>query len=165
MKCPACGRELTAVQVGAVTVDACKGGCGGFWFDLFELDKVDEPDEKAGEVLLNIDVDPNVKVDPEKRLRCPKCPDVVMMRRLHSPSSRLFVDECGNCGGHWLDAGELRQLRSGAIPEGEYKAQFDALFNEKFGAQVAQLQASHAAGSVGFHPVFSLFRFLFPGLV
>ena len=36
MKCPACFNELTELQVGNLTVDACQGGCGGIWFDAFE---------------------------------------------------------------------------------------------------------------------------------
>ena len=42
MKCPACGNELSQMVAGEITVDVCKGGCGGIWFDHFELQKVDE---------------------------------------------------------------------------------------------------------------------------
>jgi uncharacterized protein len=37
MKCPACFNELTQLQVGSLVVDVCQGGCGGIWFDAFEL--------------------------------------------------------------------------------------------------------------------------------
>ena len=49
MKCPACDRELTETQVGAVAVDICQGGCGGVWFDAFELQRVDEQIMPASE--------------------------------------------------------------------------------------------------------------------
>ena len=48
MKCTACDRALTEIQVGHLKVDACLGGCGGVWFDAFELQRVDEPGETAG---------------------------------------------------------------------------------------------------------------------
>jgi uncharacterized protein len=60
MKCPVCGNRLTQMTAGSVTVDACRGGCGGLWFDRYELMKVDEADESAGEELLDIERDPAI---------------------------------------------------------------------------------------------------------
>ncbi|MFB2922740.1 MULTISPECIES: zf-TFIIB domain-containing protein [Aerosakkonema] len=37
MKCPACENNLTEIVTEAITVDVCEGGCGGIWFDRFEL--------------------------------------------------------------------------------------------------------------------------------
>ena len=42
MQCPACFHQLTQLQVGNLFVDVCQGGCGGIWFDGFELQRVDE---------------------------------------------------------------------------------------------------------------------------
>ena len=53
MKCPACSRELAEVQVGSLLVDVCQGGCGGIWFDAFELQRMDEAHE-PGEPLLDL---------------------------------------------------------------------------------------------------------------
>ena len=44
MNCPRCERELKKIRLGKAEVDACHGGCGGIWFDAFELEKRDEPD-------------------------------------------------------------------------------------------------------------------------
>ena len=60
-------RELTARKVGELTVDVCDGGCGGVWFDNFELQKVDESHEAAGESLLAIEKDDSVTVDDSVR--------------------------------------------------------------------------------------------------
>jgi hypothetical protein len=40
--------------------------------------RVDETDESAGEGLLEIARDPNLRVDLSRRFNCPKCRDVVM---------------------------------------------------------------------------------------
>ncbi len=48
MKCPACGNALTEKTVDPITLDVCQGGCGGIWFDNFELQKVDECPACAG---------------------------------------------------------------------------------------------------------------------
>ena len=54
MKCPACNTTMEEVTVEGITVDVCKQGCGGIWFDRFELQKVDEMHESAGEILLQM---------------------------------------------------------------------------------------------------------------
>ena len=111
MDCPACGNALREVQAGAMRVDVCTGGCGGIWFDWFELSKVDEPDEYAGEELLEVDRDPGVHVDHAARRECPRCDGIVMMRHFFSVKRQVEVDECPGCAGFWLDAGELSTIR------------------------------------------------------
>jgi len=112
MKCPACFNELSQLQVGSLVVDVCQGGCGGIWFDAFELQRVDEEEETAGEQLLHIDRDPQVKVDSTRKRECPKCAGVKLQRHYFSARRRVEVDECPNCAGYWLDAGELAQIRA-----------------------------------------------------
>ncbi len=111
MKCPACDRQLTEVQVGAVAVDVCQGGCGGVWFDAFELLRVDEEHEAAGEHLINIQRDPKLRVDHVRKRACPRCDGVKLKRHLFSPNSKIEVDHCPGCAGYWLDAGELEKIR------------------------------------------------------
>lgn len=112
MICPACSRELTETQVGAVVVDVCRGGCGGIWFDLFELQRVDEQHEAAGEPLLNIPRDPALKVDFTRKRACPRCEGIKLKRHFFSTKRQVEVDQCPNCGGYWLDAGELEKIRA-----------------------------------------------------
>jgi len=111
MKCPACDHELTEFQVGSVTVDICQDGCGGIWFDAFELKKVDEEHEAAGEHLVNIKRGPVRRLDASSKRACPRCDGVKLKRHLFSPKSSVEVDHCPNCAGYWLDAGELEKIR------------------------------------------------------
>lgn len=111
MNCPACAHDLQPLTVGNLTVDACDGGCGGLWFDAFELKKVDEAHESVGE-LLNVRRNDGLHVDHERRRNCPKCLSIVMMRHFTSPKKLVVVDECPSCGGYWLDAGELAAMRN-----------------------------------------------------
>jgi Zn-finger nucleic acid-binding protein len=112
MKCPACSSELTEVQIGSLKVDVCQGGCGGIWFDAFELQQVDEESEAAGRPLLEIRRDPRVVVDPSRKRPCPRCEGIKLHRHFFSAKRRVEVDECPNCAGYWLDAGELAQIRA-----------------------------------------------------
>jgi Zn-finger nucleic acid-binding protein len=133
---------LTEVVVEGITVDACKGGCGGLWFDRFELNKVDEGHEATGEALLDIEHDDRIEVDHSKRRNCPKCPDMVMRRYFFSANRQAEVDECPNCAGMWLDKGELASIRSqfdsAAGREKAAHAYFEELFSEDLKARGAQ---------------------------
>ena len=111
MKCPACSHELTETKLGGVTLDACKGGCAGVWFDAFELQKVDEQEEVSDEWLLQIERDPAIQVDPALRRACPRCDDVKLKRHFFSAKRQIEVDHCPGCGEYWLDAGELEGIR------------------------------------------------------
>src|SRR3954471_22990768 len=99
MRCPACRNELVAMEAGGITIDACEGGCGGLWFDRYELMRVDESHESAGESLLEIERDESLVVDREKRFECPKCDGIIMMRHFFSAKRRVVDNECPNCGG------------------------------------------------------------------
>jgi uncharacterized protein len=110
IKCPACFNPLTPVQVGAVTVDVCRE-CGGIWFDAFELHRVDEEHETAGEWLLQIGRKQLIQVDTQRKRDCPRCEAVKLKRRYYSPRRQVEIDECPGCGGYWLDAGELEKIR------------------------------------------------------
>jgi len=112
MNCPACGRVLAEITVSGLAVDVCRGGCGGIWFDQLELAKVDDQEETAGAELLDIQRDPSAKVDAKARRHCPKCREITMLRHFYGPKQKVEVDECGKCGGIWLDAGELAAIRS-----------------------------------------------------
>jgi Zn-finger nucleic acid-binding protein len=131
MKCPACDYTLTPLPVGKITVDVCQGGCGGIWFDSVEVKKVFDPvkfegaalthierneslDSEVkveGSPLMQIERDPSRVVNHERPRQCPKCSNIVMKRDFFSDKRRIQVDQCPQCRGVWLDAGELTMIR------------------------------------------------------
>lgn len=108
MICPACGGALSSRKAGDNSVDACEGSCGGVWFDNFEIGKIDE---RGVQTIRGIGRDFSLHVDRESRRRCPRCADQFMMRRFFSRLRRTQIDECPECAGIWLDAGEFDQIR------------------------------------------------------
>jgi Zn-finger nucleic acid-binding protein len=134
------------------------------WFDQLELQRLDEPQEQDGEALLDIARDPNVAVDQAQKRRCPKCDDIVMMRFCYSPKRRVTVDHCGECGGFWLDAGELRTIRSEYGSAVERTTELEAIFADRFGDDLAAMERERAAAAKGFRPISRVVGFLFPGL-
>ena len=117
MKCPACRHELSAVNTRGIILDVCEGGCGGIWFDHFELQKFDEPHETIPEDIAHPRFNPEADVDPAPERRCPRCEGVVMLRFAVEGVRHAQLDNCPSCGGYWLDAGELTLLRSQFKPK------------------------------------------------
>jgi len=153
---------LQEVTVEDVMVDVCKGGCGGIWFDQFELKKFDEPHESAGQALLDVERDQSLTVDHTKRLNCPKCDDIVMMRHFFSVKKDVEVDECPGCGGFWLDAGELGTIRSLFETEEERCKAADDYFSEVFGDKMAAMRAENKAKLNKARKISNMFRFICP---
>jgi len=117
MKCPACFHDLTEFTIGGVTLDACEGGCAGIWFDAFELQRVDDQHEVAGDKVLHLQRDPMLTVDFARKRDCPRCDGIKLMRQFFSPKLRVEVDHCPQCAGYWLDAGELEKIRADKAAE------------------------------------------------
>jgi len=136
MRCPACYKELTEKGVKDVKVDICENGCGGIWFDNFEIKKFDEPHESAGENLLDVKIDPSIKIDHSKKRTCPKCDDQKMIRHFFSAKREVEIDECPKCAGIWLDVGELAVIRKQFTTEDERMKAADKLFEDVFGVQL-----------------------------
>lgn len=144
--CPACKHDLSSVTAGPITVDVCSGGCGGIWFDNFELRRVDEPHEPAGPALLDVPRDPDRRVNRAQRRSCCKCDDVVMMRHFSSIKHQVEVDECPSCGSVWLDLGELAAIRAEFSDEAEKEQATDRFFSQHLEGLIVQARRDDALG-------------------
>ena len=153
---------LQEITVGDVQVDVCKGGCGGIWFDQFEFKKFDEPHESAGEALLDIERDESLTIDRSKKLKCPKCDDMIMMRHFFSVKKSVELDECPACAGFWLDAGELGKIRSMFSTEEERHKAADEYFNEVFGGHFKAMEAENEEKLAKTRKITNAFRFICP---
>lgn len=162
MECPACQNALQQTKAGDIVVDVCKGGCGGIWFDNFEIKKFDEPHEADGQMLLDVERDQKLVVDHSKRLKCPKCDDIVMMRHFFSVKKQVEVDECPGCAGFWLDAGELGKIRTLFNTEEERHKAAEEYFSEVFGEQFDAMKAESEASLKKAKKISNMFRFICP---
>lgn len=130
------------VEIAGTEFDVCEGGCGGIWFDWFEFDKVDEQGEASGESLLEMSRDQHIHVDRSQRRNCPRCEDITMSRKFHSVKRRVEIDECQSCGGIFLDAGELAEIRTMFTSDEERsqaaEAYFADVFQSKMGGAIKQ---------------------------
>jgi Zn-finger nucleic acid-binding protein len=152
---------METMTVEKITVDVCNEGCGGIWFDRFELSHFDEPDESGGEILENIRKDPTVKVDLKARRKCPR-DGTIMMQHFFSVKKQVTVDECPQCAGFWLDAGELTSIRHEYTSEKERQKAAEKYFGEIFGKQLKDLHDKSEKDKVRAQKIARMFRFLCP---
>ena len=90
-----------------MTLDVCYGGCGGIWFDAQELERVSA---RAAATLHTIWNAPVTRVKQTEPRHCPRCPQVVLERKWFSDAKLVEIDQCQQCGGVWLDAGEFSRI-------------------------------------------------------
>jgi Zn-finger nucleic acid-binding protein len=162
MNCPACGTVMTEMAAGDAKVQACKGGCGGLWFDEWQLRKVDEAEQSAGQALLHIEQNPAVKVDPDQRRKCPRDPAVFLSRHFWSVKRDVVVDECPKCAGIFLDPGELGEIRADYKSDAERHKAADAYYREMFDSQLAGMLKQDKAKIESARRVAGIFKFICP---
>ena len=161
MNCPACGNAMTQMSAGDISVDVCSGGCGGIWFDEWELRKVDEPSQSLGEGLLDVPRNENAKVDMNVQRKCPK-DGTPMQRHFWSPKQQVTVDECPKCEGVFLDPGELKTIRTEYTNDDERHAATHEYYNEMFDKQLAGMLKEDKAKLEKARRFAHMFRFICP---
>lgn len=98
-----------------IQIDECPT-CHGMWLDKGELERIQETVEN--DYRAELAAMPSDTVDaykaargrgPDDELNCPSC-GAPMNQREHGYCSQIWIDVCMDCGGVWLDEGELRAL-------------------------------------------------------
>src|ERR1700722_10534950 len=109
MKCLNCGTAMTDNQVttkkDTVSYDMCEK-CGSLWLDAGELDKMAFKVEGSIE-FCEEDKDAEPESQPKK---CPRCDDFELDKVKFLESEESFLHHCRNCGGFFLDGGELNLI-------------------------------------------------------
>ena len=125
IKCPACHKEMVKIFVKAagVNVDICLNGCGGIYFDNMEFYTFDENRENIYEITQAIEGRVFHSVDTSKDRYCPVC-GKKMVKNFTNLSKSVEVDDCYNCGGKFLDYGELEKIRCDNMTTSERKKEF-----------------------------------------
>ncbi len=112
IKCPACGCDMEKVFMpsSGINLDVCTKGCGGIYFDNRELKAFDEHNEDISPLEELFKNKKFKHVDETETRYCPICGST-MVKNYASPKKEIQIDECYNCGGKFLDHGELNKIR------------------------------------------------------
>ncbi|MEJ2695948.1 MAG: zf-TFIIB domain-containing protein [Candidatus Sulfobium sp.] len=115
MNCPRDEQQLEpATYEGHITVHTCPG-CGGMWLPKGELEEIEEiaGHDYTGELSRIPDVIGNA-YEMARQLNargfpCPSCGAVTESTE-YAYCSQVVIDKCPECGGIWLDKGELEAI-------------------------------------------------------
>ena len=115
MNCPRCNSVLQSVEYDGQKVEVCSG-CKGEWLFAGELQKIVEhhdevftPEEIASLDAVNKEIFTAEKDDKDE-LNCPACGDVRMEHFNYGDTSGIILHKCTECGGIWMDKGELTKI-------------------------------------------------------
>ncbi|HVB85644.1 MAG TPA: zf-TFIIB domain-containing protein [Candidatus Dormibacteraeota bacterium] len=109
MDCLNCGTEMITNRVitkkDDISYDMCEK-CGSLWLDAGELDKMAFKVDGSVEYC-----EQDKEPEPEQTgLKCPRCDDSILAKVKFLESDDIFLHYCRNCGGFWLDGGELNLM-------------------------------------------------------
>jgi len=139
MKCPVCSQEMVEEDFGGTKVEVCRNGCKGIWFDHGELVNLDEKNEGLGQALQEALNYPRANEGKRGQLPCPKC-GIPMQIHKYKRAKEVNVDECYNCGGFFLDSGELTEVRNTYMSDVEVQAYMQKLIDGIPEYQLAKLE-------------------------
>src|ERR1022692_2058504 len=106
MQCLNCDNEMTNYEVtthdASISYNVCEK-CGGLWLDAGDLDKM------AFQVQGDIEYcSQDRAAEAEKQIKkCPRCENFNLERVKFIGCDDILLHHCRNCGGFWLDGGEL----------------------------------------------------------
>ena len=106
--CPRCtDAPLTEIDYAPVKVDVCDG-CGGIYFDAGEMQDLNQLVDDFFDVKLKeLEI---ANVPNHARDFKPTCPSCSTEMKPHQ-IGQVWVEQCPNCKGLWLDQGEVSALR------------------------------------------------------
>jgi Zn-finger nucleic acid-binding protein len=85
-----------------------------------------------------------------------------MMRHFFSVKREVEVDECAACAGIWLDAGELKRIRSLFNTEEERRQAAQEYFEEIFGEELDRMRRESQEKLERTRRIAHIFRFICP---
>ena len=113
LTCPKCGATMVPIVHGDAEVNRCES-CGGLWFDLLELKRLE--DAKGSEALDTGDPEVGRRLNQQGLVRCP-VDGQVMVRMVDTRQPHIWLESCEYCHGAFLDAGEFRDLKEFTLAE------------------------------------------------
>lgn len=115
MKCPRCGSTLNPTEFDSQKVEVCPD-CQGEWLHAGELQKLVEQHDEVftpEEIASLAGVDKEIftaEKDDHDELNCPVCDGVRMEHFNYGDTSGIILHKCTECGGIWMDKGELLKV-------------------------------------------------------
>jgi Zn-finger nucleic acid-binding protein len=115
LTCPKCQGRLDSILYQGIEVDRCCQ-CAGIWFDDTEVEAL--KGLKGSETIdLGDSTTPSHDDTQNEAILCPRC-QMPMNRLLDMDKYPIWYEQCPQCYGIWLDAGEFNQFKQNFSPQG-----------------------------------------------
>ena len=160
MKCPACENELSEIKVVGVDVKICRGSCGGLWFHLLQVKKIERLKLGTGSILLSIDKADGVKIYRGAEHPCPQCKTTLLYRHFFSREFDTEVNQCAKCSGFWIDVGGLVKIMNS--PQKEQKELLEIYSTAIMDGKISGMNLGNQDIAQASEIIASIFRFLTP---
>lgn len=117
MLCPNCQTKLKKVMAQSryglkIELNQCQN-CGGIWCDDLEMHRISL---KSAQKIEKVNITKLKKWTPiRKKLICPRCK--TLLKEFKDPNfpQQIKLEHCFECGGFWLNRGELIQFKNWQI--------------------------------------------------
>ncbi len=127
MDCPRCNKVMEKEEIDGEMIALCHD-CGGLWVQRNQLNKMLIEGEGDFETA-SVDASPHE--EQPHILPCPACNEKKMEKVNFLYYSDIVMDHCGDCGGFWLDKGELERIHGYVrqVETGSHKAKDHSVYN------------------------------------
>lgn len=115
LQCPKCHQPLTGLDYEGVHIDTCPS-CGGDWLDAGELGAIVKArtvrfDQQQCLEMARAEKITGVKLSTlDRHFTCPSCGGTTHPVN-YGDDTGLIIDKCAQCGGVWIDKGELEKIQ------------------------------------------------------
>ena len=142
--CPRCRSPVTAGDYEGVTLETCER-CHGQWLGPEQLKEIIDTHAKAWRTEdLQTRRPPGLRGVPMAQLRedlpCPNC-GRTMAAFNYGGDTGIILDKCSECGGLWLDGGELEKVQT-AVEASDQDLDTDV---KRFSASLREVEAREDA--------------------
>ncbi|MBT3921007.1 MAG: hypothetical protein HOJ03_03625 [Nitrospina sp.] len=161
MKCPACKNELQENVVAGITIQACRGECGGLWFDRFQFNKLGFLKPGTGKSLVTIERAEGIKVYRGAEHPCPACKTTLLYRHFFDPKWDTEINQCSKCSGFWVDLAGLAKLQM--LPANKKKQAIEDYFTHIINEKLAGMRLLHVDMAEQAQVLDRILQFLHPG--
>lgn len=103
--CPVCEQEMAIKKINDISTLSC-AKCEGVWLTKGELNAILHPDDWDLEYCTT----EHGADAPTSGRKCPECPNTHLRKGNFIEYSNIAIDYCPECGGIWLDRGELDDI-------------------------------------------------------
>jgi uncharacterized protein len=146
--------------VTGIKVQACRGECGGLWFDRFQFKKIESLKPGIGQSLLMIEKAEGIKIYREAEHTCSDCKTTLLYRHFFIAEGDTEINQCSKCRGFWVDLTGLAKLQ--LLPADQKIPAVEKYFTAVLDKKISEMRLRHDHISKQAQVLEQILKFLCP---